>query len=177
MVFGPYPADHCFHIENSALFKSMGSGVRMAEFLLLRGGSGGEPPTIWVVEAKSGAPRPETEKFRDYIDAIRQKLTNAFALGLAARLGRHGVAAAAELPEPFRKIDPSAIGFRLVLVVSGHRKDWLPPLQEALTKTLGPTIKTWGLSPPAVAVLNEDGAEKHRLVVKVGVLPPRMSLL
>ena len=34
MTFGPYADEHCFHIEESATYKKIQDGVRMAEFLL-----------------------------------------------------------------------------------------------------------------------------------------------
>lgn len=49
----------------------------MAEFLLLRQQQSG--PTVWVVEAKSSSPRPETQPdFTAFIDEIRRKLTHGF---------------------------------------------------------------------------------------------------
>jgi len=36
MAFGPYPAGHCFHIEKSTTYQKVQTGVRIAEFLLLR---------------------------------------------------------------------------------------------------------------------------------------------
>ena len=36
MTFGPFPDGSCFPIEQSASYKAIESGVKMAEFLLLR---------------------------------------------------------------------------------------------------------------------------------------------
>ena len=154
MIFGPYLSGQFFHIEKSALYKNIHTDVKIAEFLLLRFKEG-MPPSIWIVEAKSSTPRPETiPHFDDFIEEIKQKLNNALSLGLAAFLHRHK-SAFAELPEPFIKLDLSALGFRLVLVIKGHKESWLPPLQEALSKALIPTVKTWALPIPAVSVIND----------------------
>lgn len=88
---------------------------------------------------------------------------NGFSLGLAACLKRHP-AAVAELPESFKHLDLSSTQFRLILVICGHKMDWLPPLKDALTKSLSTLIKTWALTAKAVAVLNEELAIKHGLI-------------
>lgn len=163
MQFGPFPRGRCFRIEKSETFRRLGDRVRMAEFLLLRNSRKG-PAAVWVVEAKSSTPRPETRPGfdDDFIAEIREKLTNALSLGLAACLNRHP-AAEAELPEPFRKLDLSRLNFRLVLVVNGHPEAWLPPLKDSLAKALQPAVKTWALAPPAVAVLNDGMARRFGL--------------
>jgi hypothetical protein len=161
MTFGPFAEGHCFRIERSEIYRKMQDGLQMAEFLLLRLRAG-HPPTIWVVEAKSSTPRPETQpNFDEFINEVRKKLTNALSLGLAACLRRHEVA---ELPEPFKALDLSVASFRLVLVINGHEKKWLPPLQEALSKALQSTVKVWALPPTAVAVINDAQARTHELI-------------
>ena len=163
MTFGPYHDDHVFYIEKSATYRQVQQGVQMAEFLLLRTKEG-RPPTVWVVEAKSSTPRPATQpNFDEFIVEIREKLSNALVLGVAACLKRHK-AAGAELPDPFKALDLSTLGFRLVLVIKGHKAAWLPPLQEALAKTLHPTVRTWALPPIAVQVINDDMARSLGLI-------------
>ena len=163
MTFGPFPDGSCFPIEQSASYKAIESGVKMAEFLLLRQ-TGDISPVIWVVEAKSSTPKPQTQPdFNDFIEEIRHKLSNALSLGLAACLGRHP-AAWAELPDSFKNLDLANVSFRLVLVINGHRADWLPPLNDALTTALHPVVKTWALPPTAVTVINDDLARDHGLI-------------
>lgn len=164
MSFGPYPDSHVFHLEKSKSYKRVEQGVKIAEFLLLRERAGGSKPVIWVVEAKSGAPNPESrEAFDSYIEEIRAKLLNAFSMGIAARLGRPGTAKD-ELPPALRKVNLSQAAFRLVLVVRPAKDDWLDPLTRALAKALHPTVKAWQLAAPAVLVLNESLARKRALI-------------
>ena len=163
MVFGPYQAGQCFYIEKSQCYAAVQEGVQMAEFLLVRQQDKG--PTVWVVEAKSSSPRPETQpNFGEFINEIRDKLTNGFLLAIAARLQRHP-AAEAELPAAFKELDLQAHGFRFVLVVNGHKDAWLEPLQAALALALKPVIKTWALPAVAVAVLNHVSAQRHGLIL------------
>jgi hypothetical protein len=166
MTFGPYPDGHCFYVEKSATYAAIQEGVQMGEFLLLRREEG-KVPSVFVIEAKSSTPRPEIQpRFDEFIAEIREKLTNALGLGLASCLRRHA-AAAAELPEPFQHLDLAASSFRLVLIINGHKKEWLPPLQEALAKALHSTSQTWALGANAVAVINEEGARRFGLIAPV----------
>jgi hypothetical protein len=162
MTFGPYPGGHCFRVESSATYRAIQDRVQMAEFLLLR--TQADAPIIWIVEAKQSSPRPETqENFSKFMGEIRDKLANALALGVASILKRHP-AAHAEMPELFQALNLAATGFRLVLVVHGHKTEWLAPLQDALRSVLHVTTRTWALGPNAVAVINHAGAMKLGLI-------------
>ena len=162
MIFGPYSAGHCFHVEKSNLLKDLGAGVKTAEILVLRADR--EMPQVLVIEAKSSSPRAENgPRFSEYIAEIQEKLVNGFNLGVASILKRHSLAQS-ELPNPFQEIDLAACQFFLVLIINGHKKEWLPPLKEALGRALDSTVKTWALGPSAVLVLNEEGARKKNLI-------------
>lgn len=164
MTFGPYTEGHCFHIEKSKTYVDIQNGVKMAEFLLLRTEKG-KPHTVWVVEAKSSTPRPETQpNFNDFISEIHEKLVNAFSFGLACCLKRHRQSSV-NIPESFESLDLSMAGFRFVLVINGHKDKWLHPIQKALKKSLHATIKTWALSPIPVIVINDTLAMKHGLIL------------
>jgi hypothetical protein len=163
MTFGPFPDGSCFPIEQSASYKAIENGVKMAEFLLLRQ-TEDNSPVVWVVEAKSSTPRQQTQPdFDKFIEEIRQKLSNALSLGLAACLGRHP-AAGAELSESFKNLDLGKVSFRLVLVINGHQDDWLPPLNDALSIALHPVVKTWALPATAVTVINDGMARDRGLI-------------
>lgn len=163
MTFGPYPDGHCFHIERSATYNQIQQDVQVAEFLLLRLHQD-RPAAVWIIEAKSSSPRQGTQpQFDQFIAEIREKLANTLAIGLAARLGRHA-AASAELPDAFKTLDLATTDFRLILVINGHQKAWLAPLQDALSKALRSTVKAWALPPSAVLVINDGLARKHGLI-------------
>ncbi len=135
----------------------------MAELALLRR-PGTSECAIWVVEAKSSTPRPKTQPRHDeFIEEIRQKLTNRLTLTIAACLGRHEDMSE-DLPEPFRELDLSLTGFRLILVVADHPEEWCVPIQDALRQALKTTVKTWAIDPVAVAVINAEMAEERGLI-------------
>jgi len=162
MKFGPYPEGHCFYIEKSETYEHIRNSVKIAEFLLIYPPNA---PKVWIVEAKSSSPRPETERFDCYIEEIREKLTNALNLCVAICLKRH--CQWRELPIHFQTLDLEKIDFRLILVINGHKDEWLPPLQDTLKKKLNSTVKTWNLSPISVAVLNEKLAKEKGLIGRV----------
>ncbi len=164
MTFGPFKEGHCFYIEKSKIYGSLQQGVKIAEFLLLRFKSD-KPTTLWIVEAKSSTPRPLAQhEFDAFIEEIRDKFVNAFSLGLACCLKRH---TATELPEPYGELDLSTSDFRLILIINHRKWEWLPPLQEALSKALHATVKTWALATPAVAVINDHMARDYGLISSV----------
>lgn len=164
MKFGPYPDGHCFHVEKSGAYAAIQQGVPMAEFLLLRTANG-KPPTIFVVEAKSSSPRPETQpNFDDFIAEVREKLVNAFSLGWACCLDRHREADR-ELPNLFKTLDLSRSQVRFVLVIKDHRDAWLPPIQDAMAKALRSTVRTWAFDPSSVVAINDVMAERHGLIL------------
>lgn len=164
MTFGPYADGRCFYIEKSNTYADIQQSVQMAEFLLLRIGNG-KPPVLWVVEARSSTPRPETQpNFDKFIAEIREKLGNAFSLGWASCLKRHQQAEA-ELPDPFKELDLSQAGVRFVLVINGHQERWLNDIQDALKIALHSTVKTWSFSPTSVVVMNDELARQHGLIL------------
>lgn len=162
MEFGPFPPQDFYGIEKSQAHSKLGNGVKIAEFLLIRPKTNGT--SLWVVEAKSSFPQPGNQpRFDEAITEIREKLTNAFSLGFAVILGRHP-AAASELPVNFKSLDLKGIQIRLILVVKGHKDDWLPPLRDSLKTALRLLQKTWALEDQAVWVMNEVVAKKYGLI-------------
>ena len=162
MVFGPFAEGHCFRVEESQTYLAIQDNVKIAEFLLLRPRENA-PPVVWIVEAKQSSPRKESQpNFDEFIGEIRDKLANAFAVGVASILKRHP-AAESELSDPFKSLDLSVAQFRLVLVINGHHKSWLPPLQDAVRIALHGTVQTWALGPNSVVVINEVIAKERGL--------------
>jgi hypothetical protein len=160
MNFGIFQKDCCFQIEKSDTYlKIKKDGIKIAEFLLIKP----QKNQVWIIEAKKSSPRPETQpNFDDFIAEISEKMTNALMLTLAMRLQRHSTWE--ELPDKFKEIDLITIKFKCFLVIKGHNEAWLPPLQDALRKALQKIIKTLGLEPNSVSVINDVIAQKYQLL-------------
>ncbi|WP_225886978.1 hypothetical protein [Nodosilinea nodulosa] len=161
MSFGPYPPGHCFYIEKSRTYLAIQNGIKIAEFLIL---AVRDKPKIWIIEAKSSSPRPETSPgFDKFLQEIADKLSNSLNLYVAVYLKRHS-STCNELPSPFQALDLDQVEFRLILVIKNHQMDWLPPLQDELRKKLKVTVKIWDLVPTSVLVLNEDLARESQIL-------------
>lgn len=162
MQFGPFPEDACFYIEKSPTYKKLGEGIKIAEFLLLQPQQ--ETVICWVIEAKQSSPKPAKQpNFDEFIAEIQEKMCNSLSLSMALGLKRH-TQMENTLPLIFKKLDLATIDFRFSLIINGHDKAWLPPLQDALRKVLSTTVKLWGLSPNAVIVINDEIARKKHFI-------------
>lgn len=162
MTFGPFEDNHCFEVEKCLTYKRIESSVKVAEFVWLRNDL--TPSKLWIVEAKSSTPRPQPqERFDKFINEIRDKLLNALSMVLSACLNRPR-SAYNDLPEPFRQLALSTLDARLILVIHNHKREWLAHVKDALSKALHATVETWGLTTPAVIVLNDDLARQHKLI-------------
>lgn len=87
---------------------------------------------------------------------------------MAMRMGRHGADAAAELPATLAKA-PLASEIKLILIVSGHRKEWLRDLNDELNRDLRVFSRCWGRL--EVAVINDDIAIRHKLASRSHAKP------
>lgn len=163
MTFGPFSESECFHIEKCPTYKCLGDGVKMVEFVLNRPNSQQEP-VLYFVEAKHSSPRPQNQgDFSEFISEISEKMINGVSLFFAAILKRHG-ASEALLPASMPSIDLSRCNVRCILVIHGHAQEWLPPIQDALRKSLLSMTKTWNFGPSSIVVLNEALAAKYSLL-------------
>lgn len=160
MTFGPFPDKHCFHIEKSNIYKRIQNGLQIAEFLLIQP----DKNKFLVIEAKSGSPDPTNaeskESFEDYITKVSQKLLNAFTLGLALCLERH-VNNKDDISNCFKEITHDSVKIILLLVINGHKEEWLIPITEALQKKLKSISKIWPLE---IYAINEKIALKYHLI-------------
>lgn len=160
MTFGPFLDEQCFYIEKSNIYAKLQNGLPIAEFLLIQP----DRNLLWVVEAKSSSPNPSNResklKFDDFIVEISRKLLNAFTLGLTLCLGRH-VDNIDELSSRFQEIDYGSVTIIFLLVIKGHKEEWLAPLNEALQRELKDASKIWPLK---VITMNEKAAQKYKLI-------------
>jgi len=101
-------------------------------------------------------------RFDEFVLEIKDKLLNAFSLYVAMRLKRHSIAN--ELLPEFETPELSTVKFQFILVIAGHKPEWLPPLRDALYNALYPTSKTWNLGQYPVIVINDDKAREKGLI-------------
>ncbi len=82
---------------------------------------------------------------------------------MAAHLQRHPHAQK-ELPADFRSPEFLRHTVRFVLVIHGHKAEWLPPLKDELSRVMRPLVRTWGITGYPVIVLNDTMARKVGLI-------------
>lgn len=159
MEFGPFENETCFYIEKSRIYSELHYSFRISEFLVFQK----EHNRLLIVEAKSSSPNPGSsiERFEQFIDEISEKLNHAWNLTLSMLLRRHE-SFYDELPVAFKELDFASLNVVLLLVIKGHNSKWLPPLQEALQKSLKNFSRIWKTR---VFVINDKLAKSYGLIV------------
>lgn len=87
-------------------------------------------------------------------------MIHGISLLLAILLNRHG-SSEEILPESMRSVDLSRCKVRYILVINGHKEEWLPPIRDALRKSLRSMDTTWNFGPHTVVVLNDEKAAEY----------------
>jgi len=158
MNFGPFDGNYLYEIEHSDLHNSIGEGVKIAEFVFYENSS----KCFWIVEAKSSSPRPQNvEDFSKFIHDIEEKLTNAFLLLNSTILTRHEDS---DIPTTFLSTRLKETTYKFFLVIQGHAKEWLPPLQDAMGIALNRYLKTWNIAPNSILVINDSIARNRGII-------------
>ena len=163
MNFGKFDEENLFHIEDSKIYKDLGSGIKTVEFILRW-----RKNEILFLEAKTTCPNSanknesmeKTQKFEEYYSEITEKFIDSLQVYLAAVMGRYPDLA--EIGAELRSVDSmKEIRLKFILVVK-NAKDitWLAgPLAELKARLLQ-VRKIWGVE---VAVLNEELAKENKL--------------
>ena len=165
MQFGAFDEKNLFHIEESRIYKNMGSGIKTVDFILKF-----NEQSIILLEAKESCPnaanrfesKEKEEKFEEYYSSITEKFISSFQIYLAAILEKFS--------------DDSEIGFELqniktlklikircILVIKNANEDWLAGPMAELRNRLFTYRKIWGIE---VVVLNEELAREYHLVTE-----------
>jgi hypothetical protein len=120
---------------------------------------------ICFIEAKSSSPKPHNnEDFDLFILELCQKFAHSIELFFSAILKRKEDRDG-EMPRCFHEADYARVEVKLILVINGHKIEWLTPISDELKRKLKRQIKTWNLK---VAVLNHQLAYENQLI---GLLP------
>ena len=93
VAFGEFNSDDLFYIEESDLYKSLGTGIKTVEFIVLD-----QKDTIIFLEAKTGCPNPQnkemggekTEKFVEFYNDISEKFIDSLQIYIAGLLEKYG---------------------------------------------------------------------------------------
>lgn len=157
MIFGDFEEDRVFQIENSKLHKNIGNGIKVVEFILLS-----KENELSFIEAKSSSPKPVKDniiRFNEFINEISDKFIHSFNLYYSAILQR--CKECEELNPSFMNLDNSQINFKFILVIKGHRTEWLMPLSDALKESIAYHNTIWKSQ---VVVFNDELAKKYKLI-------------
>lgn len=152
MRFGPLVKDDLFHLEKSDTYNNLSSQIKIAEFIYLKG------ETIFIFEAKSSSP----QILEEFVFEIRDKFLNSLMLFLSLRLNRFDKNA--DLSRKYLQLSLQKFKVKFVLVINGHKKDWLPPIKDELSKKLKPLIQLLNLDPNPVIVLNDEMARTKNYI-------------
>ena len=149
-----YPEEDLYRIEKSQLLAAL--QFKACECLVKKGSD------ILLLEAKSSSPRQDTspDKFEEFIGDIGKKFFDSLLLYNAVLL-RHKDE---DMGVNLLHVDLKKAKYKLYLIVSGHKREWLPPLMDALKRELKLTLKLWQIDDTAVKVINKEIAQKRGLV-------------
>ena len=163
MNFGKFDEADLFHIEDSKIYKNLGSGIKTVEFILKY-----DENSIVFLEAKKSCPnaanRYESEekyqKFEEYYSSITEKFVASLQIYLATILDKYQDTS--EVGDGLRTVTSMKdIQLKFILVVKNAEDIiWLAgPLAELKARLLQ-VRKIWGVE---VAVLNEKLAGEYNL--------------
>ena len=149
-----FPEEDLYRIEKSKLLATL--QFKACECLVKKGND------ILLLEAKSSSPRQDNspENFKAYIGEIGKKFSDSLLLYNAVLL-RHKEE---KIGENLLRVDLKKAKYKLYLIISGHKPEWLPPLQNALKRELKSTLKLWQIDDTAVKVINKEKAQEYGIV-------------
>ena len=155
MIF-EFEEKHIFKIENSNLHSSLGDGIKTVEFVVSV-----KPDEILFVEAKSSSPQPKAEnkeRFDEFIDEISDKFIHSFNMYLTSVLKRNLVD---KIPDKLLNIELETAKFKFILIIKGHKIEWLQPLKDAFDRIMIDYNKIWKSS---VIIMNDEIAKEFKLI-------------
>ena len=163
MNFGEYDEADLFHIEESRIYKGLGTGIKTVEFILKYNEN-----SIIFLEAKKSCPnqanryesKEKEKKFEEYYSSITEKFIEYLQIYLAAILDRYQETS--EIGTNLKLVhNMKDIKLKFVLVLK-NAKDigWLAGPSAELKERLLKVRKIWDVE---VIVLNEELAKMYNL--------------
>ena len=163
MNFGKFDETDLFHIEDSKIYKEIGSGIKTVEFILKY-----NEKSIVFLEAKKSCPNAENrgkseeknQKFEEYYSSVTEKFIASLQIYLAAILDRFQNTD--EIGEKLKSVsDMKDIQLKFILVIKNAEDiTWLAGPAAELKARLLQIRKIWDVE---IAVLNEELAGEYRL--------------
>ncbi len=160
MVFGPFEEADIFEIEKSNVNQMIGSHIRTVEFIMRKEGRHQEEQILFI-EAKSSTPQKQisTMRYDEFITEISEKFIQSFEIYHALKCNRYHTDV--NMGEHLMRQEWDKVHIKFVLIIHGHKKEWLSPLREALMKNMGIHLKIWKST---VVVLNDEMAKRRKLI-------------
>jgi hypothetical protein len=156
LYFGDYGKADLFHIETAEIYRKLGTDIKTVEFVLRK-----KEHEVLFIEAKSSSPKPGNHNdFDKFIGEIAEKFSHSNNVLFSVIMNRI-IDSNSELPNNFKIIDYSKAKIKNILVIKGHKDEWLRPIEIALRQQLKSHIKIWNLD---VIVLNEGLAAEYKLI-------------
>jgi hypothetical protein len=149
-----FPEEDLYRIEKSELLATL--QFKACECMVKKDND------ILLLEAKSSSPRQDNspEKFKVYIGEIGKKFSDSLLLYNAVLLRHKDEKMGGNL----HRVDLRKAKYKLYLIISGHKAEWLPPLLNALKKELRTTLKLWQIEDTAIKVINKEKAQEYGIV-------------
>lgn len=103
--------------------------VKVCDFVSLTTKKAGS--ILCFIEAKKSAPK----QLREYVDVVHDKFCHSLFLYIGAIFNRHRHPSA-NMSDQMRARNNLELPAYCVLVVKKHKKEWLPPVQDALKREM-----------------------------------------
>lgn len=150
-----FPDDDLYYIEKSPLHNQVKDFKTCECIVKFRN-------KVTLIEAKSSAPKVKHNdaNFDSFISDIMWKFRDSLTFYNAVLL-RHE-----EEPvgERLKDIKPQKADYQMILIIHGHKEEWLPPVMDALKSKVCHLLKVWKITDTSVKVLNETIAKEWGLV-------------
>ena len=156
MTFGPFEDEKVFEIESSKMLKSC-NGIKPVEFVYHK-----KQYLMLFVEAKSSGPfnhEGNETKYEEFLQDVTQKFEDSFNLFMAGKLERKS--GHEEISRKMKTADYKKMNFKFVLIIRGHEKTWLAPLQMDFEKKMKRFKTIWNSD---VIVMNDTIARENQLI-------------
>jgi hypothetical protein len=147
--------EHTYMIESQMQSLEESYRGKPVEFVLWR------RDALDLIEAKQSSPRPGNAlDFDMFVDGIVEKFQDSWEFYTSRVLAKKEDVRSS-LPPAFRTYVDTRQTVRFLLIINGHKTEWLSPIRDALKIRMARTVNWWNAD---VVVLNDDLARKYRYI-------------